>query len=109
MTTVAFDSVVLRSPEPFYMRRPTLTKEVVLLSGKTSVQTSPQAGLSASFRCTTEDFGDFTAIIAKIGTTASLVIGTSTYTNCVISGAPTIVEKLPGVWEYEVSFVQDTS
>ena len=106
--TVTFDGITLSDPEPFYIRRPTLTRVVMLLSGKTSVQTSNEAGFQASFRCTTEDFSDFTAIIAKVGTLGNLVIDGTTYANCAIIGDPAAIEILPGVWQYEVSFVQGT-
>jgi len=112
MTTIEFDSVELKNPAPLkpkeiygchfeieiecvtdsfaditaIIAKSGITKTSVLLSGKTSVQTT--------------------------GSKASLVITgcdlANTYTNCAIMGEVTYEEIPPGNWwKYKVKFVKD--
>ena len=111
MTTVTFDGVELKDVAPFDINLDVTTNVTVLLSGKRSVQTSTETGLMVAFECYTEDYSDITALIAKIGYKATLVIDGTSYTNCAIAGnpKPRITQRLPGKWWYSISFVRDTT
>jgi len=106
--TITFDSIELKNPEPFGKNWGVITNQTVLLSGKRSVQVSSELAISVSFRCSTETYSDISNLRAKIGSAYSLVIDSDTYTNCYISFF-TEREWFTGKWEYEVSFVRDTS
>jgi hypothetical protein len=106
--SVTFDSVALKNPEPFDIDRQVLINETVLLSGKRSIQGSSETALYVTFSCHTDTYSDVTSLKAKIGTEASLVIDSTTYTKCHISSWS---EKqwAKDKWEYTVGFRQDTT
>lgn len=106
--SVTFDSVTLINPEVHDLVTNVKTNEVTLISGKNSVQTSTQTYISVSFKCLTMDYTDVTNLKAKIGSKASLKIHGIPYTNCVITSFSDS-QIYPDVWEYNVSFTQDTS
>jgi len=109
MVTVTFDSVELMNPSPVrktvvgslglevtftcltddytdissLLAKSGHTSKTVLLSGKTSVQST--------------------------GTVGTLSIGSDSYTKCSINGPVQVEEVSPVWWRYTVSFVQDTT
>ena len=106
--SVTFDSVALANPSESNVDIIVKTNEITLISGKNSVQTTDETYIKATFKCVTQNYTDVTSLIAKIGSKASLAIGSITYTDCAIT-AFKVFEVIPNTWEYEVSFTQDTS
>jgi len=104
---ITFDSVELTNPEVFEQKHNVLTKATTLLSGKTSVQSTSETHLTVSFRCLTETYSDITDLKAKIGSKYVLSIDGTTY-NCYISKFSE-KELAPGIYEYTVSFIEDTT
>ena len=106
---VTFDGVELKNPVPFDLDHNPVTKSVLLLSGKNSVQTSTETVLSVTFKCNTEDHADIVNLRAKIGLKKTLSINGTDYTKCVITGKFREKEWYMGKWDYEVDFIQDTT
>jgi hypothetical protein len=106
--SVTFDSVALRNPEPFDIDRQVNISDTVLLSGKHSIQGSSETAVSLTIKCHTDTYSDVTSLRAKIGTKASLVIDSTTYTQCYISSWSER-EWSKDKWEYTAGFKQDTT
>ena len=106
--TITFDSIELKNPQIFDKTWGAIANQTTLLSGKRSVQGSSEIALAVSFKCSTETYSDVSNLRAKIGSAHSLVIDSDTYTNCYIASF-TEREWFPDKWEYEVSFVRDTT
>ena len=107
MAAVTFDSITLQKPSPYRPDYDVKATETVLLSGKRSVQSTTEVGYKISFSCQTGTYSNVTDLSAKIGLEKTLVDDFGSHTKSYIS-AFTVVEILPDVWEYEVSFVQQT-
>jgi len=109
MTSVTFDGIALVRPSFPEIDREPLTKVTTLLSGKRSVQSSPELGFSATFTCVTGSYSDITSLLAKVGYSGTLVIDGVSYTNCYID-LPWKEKKIDDVhWQYTVKFARDTS
>ena len=110
--TVTFDAVSLINPQMQDMYYRVLTGDVTLLSGKQSVQSSPEIALTVKFICTTFNHADITNLRAKIGSKASLVIDGDSFT-CYINAKAFIErrswEKGTPKYEYEVEFIEHTA
>ena len=106
--TVTFDSVELKSPEPFEVDRQVLIGDTVLLSGKHSVQGTTETAISCTIKCHTETASDVSTLRAKIGTEGSLVVDVTTYTKCHISSWSE-TEWAKDKFEYTIGFKQDTT
>jgi hypothetical protein len=109
MSSVTFDGVALVRPSfPQFDREP-LTTVTVLASGKRSVSGSDELGFEVTFTCYTDSLSDISNLRAKIGSPYTLVIDSTSYTNCYIK-APWKERKLDNNnWQYTVSFVRDTT
>lgn len=107
--TITFDGVELRNPAPFSLAPVVLCSETTLLSGKTAVQTTAETGLRVRLECVTQDYADVSALLAKIGTKATLIIDGVSYTNCAIRSWGRLEEGPPGTWWYEVTLVRETA
>ena len=110
-TGVYFDSVRLINPEPFWEDRSPIVKVSELLSGEASVQSSPATfdrPVRVGFNCHTSIHSDISALREKMGNLLTLMIDEHTYENCYISSFKE-QEWFIGKFEYDVSFVQDTS
>jgi hypothetical protein len=110
--TVSFDSVPLVNPQMQDMYYRVLTGDVTLLSGKQSVQSSSEIALTVKFICSTFNHADVTNLRAKIGTNATLVIGSDSF-SCYIN-AKAFVERQTREnnatkYEYEVEFIEHTA
>lgn len=105
---VFFDGVKLQNPEPFDHNWNPIVQQVVLLSGKRSVQGSTEKALSISFRCHTGSHVHISDLKTKIGGAYTLAIDEIDYDKCYIV-AIIDQEWFPGEFEYTVSFVQDTT
>ena len=106
--TITFDSVELKNPEPFDIDPQVIVGDTVLLSGKHSMQGTTETAISCTIKCSSETKSDMTNLRAKIGTEASLVIGSDTYTKCrIVSWSES--EWAKGEYEFTVSFKQDTT
>jgi len=89
-----------------------LTGDVTLLSGKQSVQSSTEIALTVKFICSTFTHADITNLRAKIGTNATLVIGSDSF-SCYIN-AKAFIERQTREnnvikYEYEVEFIEHTA
>jgi len=107
--SVFFDGVELKNPIPFPLDHDPITKATLLLSGKQSVDTSPETALSVVFKCSTETYTDISNLRAKTGLKRTLTINETNYTKCVISGKFREKQWYMGKWDYEVGFIQDTT
>ena len=110
-TGVYFDSIRLENPEPFWEDRSPILNISELLSGQMSIQSSPDTydrPLRISFRCQTTIHGNISLLLAKIGAPYTLLIDEFVYENCYISSLREH-EWFPGEFEFEISFVQDTT
>lgn len=111
VTGVYFDNIRLDNPAPFWEDRSPIINIAELLSGKSSVQSSPHSfeqALRVSFRCQATTHYNITLLREKTGGKYPLVIDEDTYENCYISKFREH-EWFPGEFEYEISFVQDTA
>lgn len=108
MTTATFDGVELKDPQEYGSQYLIQTDEVLLLSGKVSVHTNPNLQFKATFKCVTEDFSDITALLLKAGVKGDLVVNGVNHPNCKIVGEITVNEPIFGLYEYNVSFSEET-
>lgn len=106
--SVTFDSIELKNPEPFDIDPQVLITDTVLLSCKHSIQGTTETAIMCTITGYTDTESDITNLRAKIGTEASLVVDSDTYTKCHISA---FTSKLwaKGKWTYTASFKQDTT
>jgi len=107
-TGIFFDNVRLVNPMPFDQNLQPVAKEVILQSGKHSVQLSDETAIAASFNCTSAWRNDVTRLEAKIGMLATLRIDNDYYENCYINSFSWKLWAI-GVWVYSVGFAQDTT
>lgn len=110
-TGVYFDSIKLDNPEPFWEDRSPVVNVAELLSGAQSVQSSPSTfarPLRISFRCQTSVHYNISLLRAKMGGKHTLIIDEYTYEDCYILSFREH-EWFPGEFEFEISFVQDTT
>jgi len=85
------------------------TKDTVLLSGKHSVQSNPNAGRGWTYSCFGSE-SDILSLMGMIGTSHTLVIGSESFAKCYIDGDVEIQESDNPNWvEFTVTFVQDTT
>ena len=111
VTGVYFDSIRLDNPEPFWEDRSPAISITDLLSGKVSVQSSPEGTvrpIKISFKCHTSSHSNIDQLREKIGGAYALIIDEYTYENCHISSFKEL-EWFEGKFEFEISFVQDTT
>lgn len=81
--------------------------ETTLASGNTFVQTSQVKRFAKTYKCLTIDDVERDAVRSKAGIFADLVIDGVTYSTCCIKPPLKFVyTKVPGRWEYEITFVQ---
>lgn len=108
MSSVTFDGIQLRRPSfPEFDRSP-ITNETILVSGKRSVQSTPELGFKVTFRCWTTDRSDIIDLRAKIGSPYTLVVDGTSYTNCYINRW--VETKIDDInWAYSVGFVRETT
>lgn len=79
-------------------------KETVLVSGYTHVALSTiTSSFPREFDCYTEDYSEITTLIGDIGTFGTLVISSTSYTNCYISSLGAIKEIIRGSGKYTYS------
>ena len=110
-TGIYFDSIRLENAEPFWEDRSPIINATELLSGEVSVQSSPPTftrPLRVSFRCHTEIHGNISLLLNRIGEKHTLLIDEFVYENCHISKLREH-EWFQGKFEFEISFVQDTT
>ena len=106
--SVVFGSTTLTDPSPFDIGWPILINEVILMSGKHSIQASSATALNVSFKCQTTSATELSTLKGLIGSSGTLTIDGTSYTKCYISNF-TYNEVLPGVYDYTISFIQDTT
>ena len=111
LQTVSFDSVPLVNPQMQDMYYRVLANAITLKSGKQSVQSSSEVALTVKFICSTFNHTDITNLRAKIGSKATLVIGSDSIT-CYINAKAFIERQLRennlDKYEYEVEFIEHT-
>ena len=108
--TITFDGVTLVNPSTYTPDYQPRTKETILLSGKSSVQSSTELGYHVSYSCFTPTYSNVTDLRAKIGTKYSLVDDYNAGgINAYISAfSVTKIVSTPDYWRYNVSFIADT-
>lgn len=106
--TITFDSIPLVNPSPYTSDYQPRTKERILLSGKSSVQSSTELGYHVSYSCFTPTYSNVTDLRAKMGTIYSLVDDYGTRNAYISAFTVTKIVSTPDYWRYNVSFVADT-
>lgn len=105
--SVTFDSVTLKEAHVTPQPKPRVN-EAELVSGKTKLTVSENVKNSWLISCITESAAEYTALLAKIATKASLTINGTTHTNCAMKSWKE-KELNPNVKEITIQFVQDTT
>ena len=105
--SVTFDSVTLKEARVTPQPKPRVN-EAELVSGKTKLTVSTNVKNSWQISCITESAAEYTALLAKIATKASLVIDGTTNTNCAMKSWKE-KELNPNTKEITMQFVQDTT
>ncbi len=110
-TTVVFDSFTLDVLERNEINVDFEFQETLLLSGKTAVDALTETKFSRSYKCYTENFADITTLLGKIGLPKTLVIDSTSYTNCYISPPFSYKEIIfgSGKYTYNITFKRDTT
>lgn len=103
---VTFDGVTLNEPKVQPQRDP-LLNENLLVSGETKLTTSSIVKTSWQISCICT-YAELTALIAKMGTSGSLVINGTTYTKCSIAKCKE-KELNPNYTKVTLTFKQDTT
>jgi len=106
--TTTFGGVTLVGAGKAKIRFKALTNETTLMSGKRYVQTNAQTGMEIEVEglCT---WAEFEAIVAAVGTGATLTNEYDSWSNCYITGEPEATESdAPGYFNYKVQFVRHT-
>ncbi|MDP2217407.1 MAG: hypothetical protein Q8J68_08985 [Methanolobus sp.] len=108
---VSFDSVALSVIKEAEITVDAPFKQTTLLSGKVYVQASPEQMFARTFECYTEDFTEISDLLGKLGSSATLVIDSESFTTCFI--APPIrykeLIKGSGKYAYNINFVRHTA
>jgi hypothetical protein len=81
--------------------------DTLLLSGKHSIQTNPNMGFGAAYRC----FGtwaQYQAILGLVGQSGTLVTEQTSYTLCYIASIKTLESDNPGYFYFDVEFKRET-
>ena len=106
--TVTFGGVTLVDASKTKTGYQVQTKDTVLLSGRHSVQSSPQVGRTWSYSAFGTE-GDVASLMGMVGYPHTLVINGTPYTKCYISGEVSVDESDNPLWvHYTVTFVQET-
>lgn len=105
--SVTFDSLTLKHAKVTPQPKPRVN-EAELVSGKTKLTVSTNVKKSWLISCITESAAEYTALLAKIATKASLTINGTTHTNCAMKSWKE-KELNPNVKEITIQFVQDTT
>lgn len=106
--SISYDGQTLSNASVFDDDAGVLCIATKLLSGKVSVQASSETGFTPSFRCHTTDASEISTLKGKIGSSATLVIDSTSYTNCYIQKFKSS-EHAPGKYQYEIEFVRSTA
>lgn len=105
--SVTFDSLTLKEAHVTPQPKPRVN-EAELVSGKTKLTVSENVKNSWQISCITESAAEYTALLAKIATKASLVVDGTTHTNCAMKSWKE-KELNPNTKEITMQFVQDTT
>lgn len=106
--TITFDGVELKNVQEFDRAPEVRSTVTTLASGAKSIQSSSTTGFRREYHCTTTSRSDVTALLAKIGTTGTLVEDGTSYTNCQITAW--LKDRTYGdTYEYAVRIERDTS
>lgn len=96
------------NPSPYTPDFQPRTKERIVLSGKSSVQSSPELGYHVTFSCFSEFYSDVTDLRDKIGTIFELVDDHGVKNAYISAWTETKIVSKPPYWRYIVSFIADT-
>ena len=105
--SVTFDSVALKEAHVTPQPKPRVN-EAELVSGKTKLTVSENVKNSWQISCITESAAEYTALLAKIATKASLTINGTTHTKCAMKSWKE-KELNPNTIEITMQVVQDTT
>lgn len=106
--TVTFGGTTLSNASTYEDDAGVICNVTRLLSGKVKVQASSETSFNPTFRCLTESSSEVSTVKGKIGTSSTLIIDSTSYTNCYIKSFKS-KQYAPGKYSYEVSFVRDTA
>lgn len=110
-TGIYYDSILLEDAEQFWKDTSPLTKVTELRSGEVSVQSSPpdyDRPLRVAFRVRTSIHHHITLLQGMMGAPHTLLIDEYTYENVTITKLKEL-EWCNGIFEFEISFAQDTT
>lgn len=106
MTTVTFDSVTLNHPEVKPVIKPKVGKATTVAGKKKlTPSTNTETNWQISSICT---LAEYATLLGKVGYLKSLVIGTTTYTDCCITSWKE-KEINPSTIEVTITVEQDTT
>lgn len=112
MTVITFDGVTLPDPAPLKYKK-TATSFEITIDGVADDRTEIDLLIAKTSHAATALLLSGKTKVQNCGTKADLVVGSDTYTNCVIKG-DVQVEEVGGTgptpkWRYNVTFVQETA
>ena len=108
---IYFDEIHLKDVKKFWEDKSPVTHATDLLSGEVAVQPSSpdyERPLKVSFRVRTKIHHTITLLLNKRGEKKTLMIDEYEYPNCMISNLKEL-EWANGMFEFEITFVQDTT
>lgn len=108
MVEITFGGVVLVNPSPYTPDFQPRTKERIVLSGKSSVQSSLELGYHVTYYCFTKFYSDVTDLRAKVGLIFPLVDDHGTRNAFISAWSEAKIVSKPVHWRYMASFIADT-
>lgn len=110
-TVITFDGITLPNPAPIRYTQTADTFEITIEGFDTS-RTTIDALIAKASRSAKSTLLSGKVKVQTLGTKGDLVIGSDTYTNCVIMD-DVKVEEVPGTgaspkWRYTIKFLQET-
>jgi hypothetical protein len=110
-TVVVFDGFTLDILERSEINVDFEFQETLILSGKTAIDALTETKFSRTYKCYTASFSDITTLLGKIGQPKTLIIDSTSYTNCYISPPFSYKEIVfgSGKYTYNITFKRDTT
>lgn len=106
--TISFAGVTLKNVQEFDKSPEVRATVTTLASGAKSIQSTATTGFSREYHCTTQDYADVSALLAKVGTAGTLIEDGTSYTNCRIT-AWLRLSAFGDNYEYAVRIERDTA
>jgi hypothetical protein len=106
--TITFNGQTLTNASTYEDDAGVKIKETTLMSGETHVSASSKTSFKPSFTCYPDTASEITTLRGLIGSPCTLIIDSTSYTNCYISSFKS-KQFAPGKYQYTISFVQHTA